>query len=81
MSLRLYYNKQNANFEEPMWCLHDDETNEVHKLEKVISFGADNETEKSPQLPNLRADWVLKYFNCSLEIKGKVGFISAKAAE
>lgn len=80
MILRLYYNKQNADFKEPMWVVHIEDTNEVHKLDKVISFGAPHETEKAPQLPNLKADWVIKYYNCVLKVNGKYGFIHREEA-
>lgn len=79
MTIRLYFNKQSCTNPAPRWALHVAEDNSVYFVDRVESVGADHETEQAPQLPNLKADWVLKYTNVELALQFGTAYISRKA--
>lgn len=76
MTLRLFFNRRSLEYAEPLWCLHREDDNKLFLIDFVISTGCAHRTEKSPSLPNLKADYVLKYESADLNIIGGVAYIS-----
>lgn len=78
MTIRLYYNKTK---EGAKWVLHFEETNEVQFFDKVLSFGVSHETEKAPQIPNLKAEYVVKYLKAKIKNHGTTAIIFPRDAD